>query len=429
LRFLRFIFRNWLLKIGAILLAVILYGAMVFLQTTQQFPGTVAIDIVNQPANTYMIDPKAMQEVGNIRYIAAPEVPISQSTFSASIDLSNAKVSDTDYSWVRVQLVANDPRVQIIDYQPQQIRVTLDPVVQRQVSIQVDEGVIPSGLQPGTPVLSVSSVYVSGAESIVSKVAYAQARVRIDASGLDVSQDPELVARDASGAVVDNVTFNPRTVHVDMQVGSQIRSETVPVNVVINGDAAAGYIITSIAVTPPVVAVRGQADALALLNGSANTAAISISGATSDISVKVDLDLPTGVTSDSSSQIAVVIHLQSPASTRSVTVGVVLSGTNSNMGYIQSTQSVIVTLGGATAALNALDTSTLVANVSVGTLTPGTHVVAVSFDTPAGIRVVAISPSQITVTVVPPPTPPPTPTPAPTPTPVPSTVPSASPVH
>lgn len=396
MRVVRFIVRNWPLKIGAVLLAVILYVAMVALQTTQQWPGTIAIDAVNQPANSYLIG--TIPQVGNIRYIAPPNVPISQSTFHAIIDLSSAKVSETDSSLVSVELTANDPRVQIIDYQPQQISVRLDPIVHKQVPVQVDTGVVPSGLQPGTPVLSQSSVDVSGAASIVSKVAYAQAPIRIDASGLDVSEDVDLVARDASGGVVDNVTFNPRTVHVQMQVGSQIRSETVPVNPVIVGAQAAGYYITSIDITPSVVSVRGQADALALLNGEANTKAISIAGATGDVSAKVNLDLPSGVTSDTGT-IAVVIHLQSPASTRSVSVGVVPDGARADRVYTLSTPSVIVTLGGATAALNAFDTSTLTATASVGTLDVGTYTVNLSITVPPGIKVVAISPAQITVTV------------------------------
>ena len=94
---------------------------------------------------------------------------------------------------------------------------------------------------------------------------------------------------DASGAVVDSgkslSTREP--VHVQMQVGSQIRSETVPVNPVIVDAPAAGYFITSIDVKPPVVSIQGQADALALLKGKANTKPISIAGGTGDVTVKV----------------------------------------------------------------------------------------------------------------------------------------------
>ena len=118
----------------------------------------------------------------------------------------------------------------------------------------------------------------------------------MDASGLDVNEDVDLVARDASGAVVNYVTIDPHNVHITMQVGSQTRSETVPVNPNVINSPAAGYSIASVTVTPPVIEVHGQADALALLKGAATTEPISVAGATSDVSVSVGLVLPTGVT-------------------------------------------------------------------------------------------------------------------------------------
>ena len=412
MRLIRFVVRNWPLKIGAVLLAVILYGAMVVLQTSQEFPGMVAVETTNQPGQSYLVKPDPMPQVGHIKYIAPGDVPISQASFRATIDLSNAKVSDSAYNWFKVTLVTTDPRIQILDYQPQQIRVTLDPIIEKQVDVHVDYGTPPAGLQPGAPVVSQSTVMVSGAASIVARVSYADAQVRIDSSGLDVSQDPTLIALDASGAVVDNVTFSQQTVHVEIQVGSQIRSESVPVSPVIRGDPAPGYDITSIDVTPSVVSVRGQADALALLGSKAGTASISVAGATSDVSVKVNLSLPDGVTSDTTGQITIVIHIASPASTRSFNVGVIVDGARSDRAYSLSTDSVVVTLGGATAALNALDPTTLVAAVSVAGLDNGTHTVTVSFAAPAGIRVLPIRPAVITVTISIGPAPTPTPSPS-----------------
>ena len=94
MKIVRFVVRNWPLKIGAMLLAVILYGAMVVLQTTQQFPGTVAVETVNQPANSYLLKPDPMPKVEGIKYLAPADVPISQSSFRASIDLTSARASD-----------------------------------------------------------------------------------------------------------------------------------------------------------------------------------------------------------------------------------------------------------------------------------------------------------------------------------------------
>jgi YbbR domain-containing protein len=405
----RFIVHNWPLKVGAVLLAAILYVGMVALQTTTTFPGSVTAVAVNEPDNSYLVQPDPMPQVNGIRYLAPPDVPISQASFHATIDLTNVKISETQ-SWVSVQLQATDPRIQIIDYQPQQVRVELDPIAHKTVNVQVVTGAVPSGLEPATPVLSKTAVDVYGAASYVRRVAYAEARVSVDASGLDVNEDVDLVARDASGAVVNYVTIDPHNVHITMQVGSQTRSETVPVNPNVINSPAAGYSIASVTVTPPVIEVHGQADALALLKGAATTEPISVAGATSDVSVSVGLVLPTGVTTDTVTKIQVVVHLQAGTSTRSLSIGVVPQGARSDLNYSLSTLSVTVALGGATAALNALDTSTLVATVSVTNLGPGTYTLTVTVNVPPGIKVVATSPGQITVTITVASSPPPSPT-------------------
>jgi len=399
MRVLRFLARNWPLKIGAVFLAVVLYVGMVALQSTQVWPGAVSIEVVNQPANSYLIKPDPSTQVSGIRYIAAGDVPVTRDSFRAVIDLSSAKISETEDSIVKVQLIAEDPRIQVIDYQPQQVTVALDPIIPRQVSVRADLGVIPSGLQPGTPVLSFSTVDVLGAASIVRRVAYADAPVRIDSSGLDVNQDVDLVARDASNAVVSNVQFNPRTVHVAIQVGSQLRTQSVPVNVVLSGNPAAGYFVSAIDVNPASVSVQGQADALALLKGLANTEPISIGGATADVSTSIGLDLPTGVTSLTQSKVSVVVHVDSQGVTRSVSVGLVPTGARPDRIYTLSTTSVTVVLGGSMAALSAFDTSGLVGHVAVAGLDVGTYSAVISVTVPPGITVQAISPAQVNVTV------------------------------
>ena len=413
-RLVRFLVHNWPLKIGAVGLAVILYGGMVFLQSTTKWPGSVAITPVNYPADSTIVD--NLPTVGDIRYIAPPDVPITINTFNATIDLAGSKAGEGE-QLLNVNLVAVDQRIQIIDYQPKQIRVHLDPIITNTVPVVVSEGAYPSDLQPGTPVTSVSTVQVRGAARYVRTVAYAKAAVRVDASGLDVNQDVDLVAADASGNTVNNVTVTPHGVHVSIRVGSQLRTQTVAVHPTIDDKKvpASGYYVTGVDVSPLVVEVQGQADALAQLKGQVNTKPISIAGATGDVTASVDLDLPSGVTVTSPTKINVVVHLSSPDSTRTVPIGLILQGAKSGLFYTLSTNNATVTIGGATAALNAFDTSSLVGVVSVGALGPGTTTVAVAVTLPAGIKLVNISPTQVTVTVTTPATPSPSPpaTPAP----------------
>jgi Uncharacterized protein conserved in bacteria len=403
---LRFVFRNWALKLSAVALAIVLFVGMVALQNAQAWSGEVPIVPVNQPTTASLIG--ILPNVTKIHFIAAPDVPITQASFRATIDLAGVTVSDSENSLVRVQLVATDPRIQIIDFQPQQIGVTLDPIVRKTVSVRVEEpaGSMPTGLSLGTQSLSVQQVEVEGAQSAVAKVAYAQALVRIDASGLDFNDNVDLVAVDAAGAAVTgSLQLDPRTVHVQIQIGSQLRTQSVPVSPVITGAPAAGYNVSAIDISPPIVGVRGQADALALLHGVAATKGISIAGATADVSVKVALNLPSGVDAPDVTTVAVVVHLQSQGSSRTVTVGVAPDGARPDLIYTLSTPSITVTIGGATAALDAFDTSTLTATVSVASLDAGVHAVPVSISLPPGIKMLSMNPATIQVTVTVPATP------------------------
>ncbi len=408
---LHFIFGNWALKLGAVVLAVIMYVGMVALQTTQVWTQAVTINPVNQPTGSFLIKPSTSQVVTEIHYIAAPDVPISRDSFQATIDLATVRVDPALSTVVRVSVTAQDPRIQILDFKPQEVSVTLDRVLQETVRVQVPPLTLPSGLSPGPQTLSASEVQAKGPSSAVSQVVSAQVTgIRVDPSGIDVNGDYNLVPVDKNGKTVDNVELDPSTVHVSIQIGSQLRTQTVAVNPTIKGSPAAGYYISSVDVNPSVVSVSGEADALASLSGQVNTQPISISGATGDVSVKVALNLPTGVEAPTVTTISVTVHLISPPSTRSVAVGIVPVGSRADRKYSFSTLSTIVTIGGASAALDAFDTSTLVATIDVSSLEPGTYTVQVTVVIPSGIKLVALSPGQITVTVSIPVSPVPSPT-------------------
>jgi YbbR domain-containing protein len=415
MRVFNFIFGNWALKLGSVALAIILYVGMVFLQSTQTWTGPIPIEPVHQPPDSYLLRTDPALSVTSIRYIASSDVTVTSNSFSALVDLTDARVSATQSSLVKVQVTSLDQRIQVIGFEPQQIRVSLDPIITRTVSVRLQPGVVPSGLSLGTQSYTPKEVTVSGPEAFANLVAAAEARVPIDSSGLDVNRDVTLVPVDANRNTVENVTLAPTLAHVTIQVGSELRTETVAVSPVVKGSPAAGYYVSSISVDPQVVSVSGNANALATLNGRVNTKAISISGATGDVSVKVDLDLPSGVEAPEVTSIDIVIHLTSPAATRSVTVGVVPVGALPNRIYTLSTPTVTVTIGGAQAALDAFDTSTLVGEVTVGDLSPGIYNLTVAVNVPPGINVVAVNPSQIAVTVEIPPSPSPSPSHSPSP--------------
>ena len=97
----------------------------------------------------------------------------------------------------------------------------------------------------------------------------------------------------------------------------------------------------------------------------------------------------------------VTVSISPQLGTRSFQAGVALVNADPATRYDLRTGQIIVTLGGPLAVLNALDGSTLVANVDVGGLGPGTQIVLVDVIPPPGLTVDTLSPQEVSLTVTP----------------------------
>ena len=418
-RVLGFLVHNWPLKLAAIVLATLLYAGLVLSQNAQAWRGRVAIIPLRQPASAVLLG--ALPDVTSIRYFAPPDVAsrLSNSSFTAIVDLSQAVVTlEAPFVTAKVEVTATDSRVQILDFEPQAIRVQLDPLVSKTVPVEVSRGPVPEGLEVRDPVLSSTAVTASGPGSVVRLVTAAQARVVIQPSGIDVDQQVDLIAIDASGQVMTPVDLEPTSVRVQIRVGSQLESKTLPVSPVVIGRPADGYEIAGVTASPAVVSVEGEADALATLV-RIDTDPVSISGAGGDVIRMVDLALPDGVAALGGSANRVTVKLRATTGTRAVGVGVVPSGARADRTYSFSTDRVVVTVGGMTADLDALNARTLAALADVADLELGGHDVALRVNLPVRLTLVSISPARIGVTVDLPATPSPGATPGSTVAPVP----------
>lgn len=393
-----FLVRNWPLKLAAVVLATFLYAGLVVSQNAQVWPGSIPIVPQKLPTNAVLLT--NLPVVTSIRYFAPQEIAdkLTSSSFSASVDLSKAVATPgSPFVTVKVDVSAVNG-VQIFDYTPLSIRVQLDPLVNKMVPIVVDHGAVPPGLQLHDPVLPVSQAQVAGPDSVVRLVTSVQARVVVQPSGLSVDQVVDLVAVDIRDNVLGPVNINPPSVRVQIAVGSGSQTKTLPVNPVVTGTPAVGFQVDSVTVSPLTVTVEGDANALAQLQ-KVDTQAVSLSGASKDVTTRVGLILPPNVTSVSGASTKVTVSLSPVAATRSYSAGLVLSGAHTDRTYTLSAGSVLVTLGGTVAALDALDPSTLVGVVDVNSLGSGSTTVTVSVSLPADVKLVAVSPPSVVVTV------------------------------
>jgi YbbR domain-containing protein len=396
-RILRFFVHNWPLKLAAIGLATILYGGLVVSQTSQPFTGSVQIEIANAPADVIVLSNPG--SVTRIQYVAPPDLGlrIDSSTFRAEVDIADVLPTGDRVS-LNVTVKAVDPRIQVLDFEPRAIVLTLDRVGTKSVPVRAVLGPVPSGLDTGSPVVEGTTATVSGPQSVVNLVTEVQARIVVDASGIDVNQLVSLLPVDSNGEVLTPVDVEPAQVRVRVPVFTDRRSKTLPVTPNVVGTPAAGFEVASIEVDPPVVSVEGDANDLAGLD-RADTLPISVTGASSQVSQVVALALPDGVQALGSGTVQVTVKLRPVTGTRTFEAGLILVGTRPDLIYELSTDRLLVTIGGAVADLDRLSGVTLVLTADVTGLEVGPHTVAVSANLATGLTLLGASPNPVEVTV------------------------------
>ncbi len=418
------IVHNWPLKLAAIGLATFLYAGFVASQDSNIYPGPVSVTPINQPPNTVITN--QLQDVERIQYIAPADLGrLRAEDFRATVDLSGL-TADGNSVRVRVDVRPVDPRVTVLAITPPSIPVILDQKVTKQVKVTVVSSPPPDGIQVGTTVVTPSTVEVSGPSTAVNRVVEARVSVTIDSSAVNVDRDVAPEPVDDSGETVSQVDLDPTTVHVQIPVYKNLTNKTVPVNPIVTGTPAAGFRIDRVTVDPLVVTVAGDQDQLAVLL-TADTAPVSVSGATSDVTMRVPFALPTGMSVvGGDGTAAVTVKIVPVTETRTYVAGIRLDGQKPDLTYDVSDRTVLLTIFGSTADLDRLESSPIVISLNVEAMGPGSHDVPVVPSLTSAVTVAAISPQTVTVTVTEKPTPTPEPTPdaspgdAPTPTPTPA---------
>ncbi len=413
-RILARIVRNWPVKLGSLFLATFLYAGLVLSQNAQVWPGRIPIHSTNQPTSAVLLS--NLGDVTNIRFFAPADVAdrLTSNSFTATVDLSTATpLAGTAFSTAQVHVQAADPRVQILDFDPQIIQVQLDPLISKVVPVEVENGTVPLGLQPHAPVLSVDSVNVSGPESVVRLATAVVARVVIQPAGLDVDQQVPLVAVDAVGNVLSPVRIDPQTVRVQIRVGNQLQTRTLPVNPRFSGLPNSSFQVSTVTISPPAVTVSGDADALAALT-EVDTGTVDLTGAVGDVTRVVNLVLPAGITKLGAASVSVTVHLVPITASQTFSVGVVLSGARDDRLYSLSVDQVLITLGGSPTALAAINAQTFGVTVDVDGLAPGVHVLTPTVNLPASLSLISLAPATVSVTItIAPASPPPSLSPSP----------------
>jgi YbbR domain-containing protein len=167
---------------------------------------------------------------------------------------------------------------------------------------------------------------------------------------------------------------------------------------VVVGSPAAGFEVASVTVDPLVVAVEGDVDDLLPLE-VADSAPITITGATSDVVTTTTLELPDGVQVLGSPTVTVTVTFRPVTATRTFEAGLLIVGARADREYTLSTDRVLVTIGGSVADLDRLSGAELAVTLDVSGLGDGAHEVSVGANLVTGLTLIGASPDPVTVTI------------------------------
>ncbi len=391
-----FVIHNWPLKLAAIILATLLYAGLVASQDSYTYPGPIQVAAVNQPSGTVVTN--QLRPVEHVRYIAPAEVGrLTADDFRATVDLASLDPTGEPVS-VRVSVVPSDPRVTILEIRPQTIQVVLDERISATVPVRVARSAVPAGIDAGQTTFTPVTATVTGPSAAVKQVVAVRVNVALDPGGINFDRDVEANPIDAADEVVHGVDVEPRSIHVTVPLFTNKESRTLPVNPLVTGAPAPGFRIAAIEVDPLVISVEGDAEELNQLV-QADTAPVTVFGATRDVTATVALALPTGVVPLGVTTVTVVVRVKPVTETRTFRAGFRLDGREPGLLYDLSGTTALITLFGSVADLDRLAAAPLVVGVNVAGLAPGVHGVPVVPSLSSGVTVAALAPETVTITI------------------------------
>lgn len=394
--------RNVPWKLTAVLIALVASGvaARTVDETTQAFPGRIAVERANVPEGHILRGSLGEVEV-SVRGPAEALGLLGAASFRARVDLAEydlARVGEPQDLPIRVSV--SEAEVRVVDVRPSTVIVRVVPVGTKRLPVQVRfENEPPAGYQAAPATVSPVEVELRGPADALGEVASVVATVRFLEAPTDLALSPRAVPVDGAGREVLEIEVEPRNVDVAVALAETQPTRTVAIVPVLRGTVARGYWVAGVAVNPPVATIRGDAAALALID-RVETVAVDVGGALSDREARPLLILPEGTSLARPVEVVVTVSVRVASGSRPFpTIAVQAEGVPPDMVAEISPSTISVTLAGPMPSLEAVEPQQILASVDVGDRGPGTYELPVQVVLPPGVRVLSATPSQVTVVV------------------------------
>ncbi|SFQ29875.1 YbbR domain-containing protein [Lachnospiraceae bacterium XBB1006] len=367
---------NFILKLIAVLLAVVLWLVVVNIdnpQTTMTFTSTANIineSIITDNGKVYEV----LDNSNTIKFsVTGPRTIVegmSASDFSVVADMNKI---DLDLGLVPVEVVADRYASKVsVSLKTTNVRVSIENVKSQQFAVNATASGTPmEGYALGNVSCEPATVTISGPESVIKSIDKVSAGINVDGMYSNRTQTvvPTLYNSNGKKIVSANVTIEPSTVQVLAQI---MGTKSIPVTYEYTGEIKEGYELESVKCLPDTIEVKGSKEALSEIEElriPSNALNLSKSVDNVEKSVSITGLLPKGVELVDADNTNVIIKAEIVAhAVRKIVVDakkIVIENLESgyDIDFIQ--KSVTVTISGEKAALEKIKESDIVLSMDM----------------------------------------------------------------
>ena len=338
-------------------------------------PAPIPLEVVGQGSNMVLSTDFPRQVNVTLRAPSTvwERINANPSSVRAILDLSGLSGGE---HVVNIQVQVSERPVRIVRTLPSQVNITLEPLATRTLDVDLSEAGQPAiGYQAGDATMDPLTVVVAGAKSVVDRASRARVSVTLDGARESVDESFPVQILDDNGEALTGLSVSPQSIHVTLPVGQQGGYRDLAVKVVVRGQVATGYRLSNISVTPPVITVySADPSVVSALPGVVETLTLDLQGASDDITTRLELNLPPGVSVVGEQTVLIqagISPIQSSLTLSNEVVQIVGLPSSMNAQILPGTVDVIVS--GPLPLLDTLTRQDIRVTVDVTGLPAGTH--------------------------------------------------------
>ncbi|MDD2422072.1 MAG: CdaR family protein [Heliobacteriaceae bacterium] len=296
--------RNWVYKLAAFILAVMLW---LYVQAEQQGVRVLSVPLDAEGLEMgYVVEPD-LPKVIEVR-VKGPKgtmANLSSRDFRARVDFNGLVPGPVT---VKVQVDA-PPAVEVMALNPVELALVIDVLENRSLPVSYEfKGTSPPGYRVGDPVLEPKAVVISGPRERVRSIQKVVVQIPLGAKETIVQSLPVRVASPVLKAgEEESLRISPKSVEVTVPITAE-PPKTVPVQAQVTGTPAKGFRVGGTVVEPAGVFISGPAEQVQAV-GVVLTEPVDVSGLSSDVTREVSLVVPAGVQVQGATKVRVTIKI------------------------------------------------------------------------------------------------------------------------